>query len=689
MQLIIPAFNEERRLPPALRALRAFVVSAAEALGPVEVIVVDNGSTDATAARAAALDSDELPVRVLGCATRGKGAAVRAGVAASSHEVIGYLDADGATDLTALLAARDLLHRGVDLAVGSRALGASVTYERHNRVRVVGASAYRYLTRKVDPGIHDSQCGFKLMRGDLARRVFASTRCNGFSFDVELIGRFQREGAVVEEFPVVWVDVPGSTFVPARDGLAAFGSLALIAMRLRGIAPSAVRDAVAITDELTSSVSEDDVVRVPELAGTRVAVLNWRDPWHSQAGGSERYAWHCASALHDAGAIVEFVTARDDHQGQGEVRDGIRLRRGGRQYSFYLYAWWHLLTRRLSGRGYDVVIDTEAGIPAFSPIVVARRTPVVLVVHHVHQDQFGTYLPPHLAMLARFMEGRLMPLFYRGVTTFAVSESTRQEMVGKLGWNRPVQIVHNGADTPPTTTTSRSADRLVVLSRLTTHKRIDLVIRAVAHLAAERPALRLDIVGKGVDQDRLRGLVSDLGLEDKVTLHGFLSEHDKHEVVGSAALHVCASDIEGWGQVVIEAAALGVPTLARDVPGLRDSIRDGETGWLVRTSGQTDEEVLGAIVNGIRDGLSELDEPSTQAEIAERCRTWADKFSWSAMHQQVVTTVATELESSRSTWHRSPQRSISTVVDTVAGAHPRRARPATRLLAFRRHVGRT
>jgi glycosyltransferase involved in cell wall biosynthesis len=288
------------------------------------------------------------------------------------------------------------------------------------------------------------------------------------------------------------------------------------------------------------------------------------------------------------------------------------------------------------------------------------------------------------------MEGRLMPLFYRGVTTFAVSESTRQEMVAKLGWNRPVQIVHNGADTPPATTIPRSADRLVVLSRLTTHKRIDLVIRAVAHLRAERPALRLDIIGKGVDQDRLRDLVSQLGLDDTVTLHGFLSEHDKHEVVGSAALHVCASDIEGWGQVVIEAAALGVPTLARDVPGLRDSIRDGETGWLVDTSGQSDEEVLGALVTGIRDGLAELDEPSTQAEIAERCRTWAHKFSWSAMHQQVVTTVATELVASRRVPRGAPHKTPRDAVDdTVARAHLRRARRPRGLLAFGRHVGRT
>jgi glycosyltransferase involved in cell wall biosynthesis len=235
MQLIIPAFNEERRLPGTLRALRAFVLSAAEGAGAVDVIVVDNASTDATAEVARSFDSAAMPVRVIHCATRGKGAAVRAGVAATTGDRVAFMDADGATHLDALVAAGKLLDEGVDVAIGSRALDASITIERHSKLRAVGAAAYRYLTRKVAPGITDTQCGFKMMRGDLARAVFAETRCNGFSFDVEIIGRFQRAGARVEEFAVVWVDVPGSTFVPARHGLASFAELGSIGWRLRSL----------------------------------------------------------------------------------------------------------------------------------------------------------------------------------------------------------------------------------------------------------------------------------------------------------------------------------------------------------------------------------------------------------------------------------------------------------------------
>jgi dolichyl-phosphate beta-glucosyltransferase len=240
MQLIIPAFNEERRLSATLRLLRSYVLAAREGAGAVDVIVVDNASTDRTWEVARDFDSPAMPVRVVYCAARGKGAAVKVGIAATTGDRVAFMDADGATHLDALLDAERLLDSGIDLAIGSRALEQSVTFERHSKVRTVGASAYRGLTRRVANGISDTQCGFKMMRGDLAREVFAALHCQGFSFDVEVVGRFQRLGARVEEFPVVWVDQPGSTFVPARHGLASFLELGNIAWRLHRLAATSV-----------------------------------------------------------------------------------------------------------------------------------------------------------------------------------------------------------------------------------------------------------------------------------------------------------------------------------------------------------------------------------------------------------------------------------------------------------------
>jgi len=378
------------------------------------------------------------------------------------------------------------------------------------------------------------------------------------------------------------------------------------------------------------------------LAGLRGVVVNWRDPWHSLAGGSERYAWELARALVEAGIRVELLTAREPGQQRTDRREGIEVRRAGGPFTFYAHAALALLRRR---RGLDVVLDPECGIPAFSPLFVRRDTAVVLVLHHVHQEQFRTYFPPPLAWLGRTLERVVMPRVYRRRATVAVSESTRTEMREQLGWTGPVGILGNGAevpDEPDGLVTDKDPDRLVVLGRLVPHKRVDLVLHTVHALAAERPGLRLDVCGQGPDRPRLEALAHDLGLADRVCFHGFLPEADKRALLRRAVLHVCASDVEGWGQAVIDAAGYGVPTVARDVPGLRDSVRAGSTGWLVPDSDDLDV-VRDRITAQVRAALDDLAEPETLALSVKACHTWASTFSWPQMRDQARALVAEEL----------------------------------------------
>ena len=293
--------------------------------------------------------------------------------------------------------------------------------------------------------------------------------------------------------------------------------------------------------------------------GSRIVVANWRDLDHPLAGGAERYAWELARGLVEAGARVDFLTAREPGQPRTEIRDGIRIVRRGGQLSYYLLGLLWVLRRRGS---LDAVVDMEAGIPMFSPLAVSRRrTGLMLVVHHVHLDQFAIYFPAPLAWLGRFLEGTVMPRVYRGVATVAVSDSTRRAMVERLGWREPITVLHNGNVAPHAAEAAAedTVDRLVVLGRLAPHKRVDLVVRAVAALQPSRQSLHLDVIGKGPDRDRLEALVRDLDVEKHVTFHGYVSEDDKAALLDRARLHVCASDIEGWGQVVAEAAAYGVP----------------------------------------------------------------------------------------------------------------------------------
>ena len=380
------------------------------------------------------------------------------------------------------------------------------------------------------------------------------------------------------------------------------------------------------------------------LSGARVAVVNWRDLDHRQAGGAEVYAWEFACALRDGGAIVEFVTSRDSGQSARDEVDGITVVRGGGLFTWFAWAFVYLLRHR---RRFDAVVDTSSGIPVFTPLVLRRSTPVVLVMHHVHLDQFGTHFSAPAACLGRTLEGRLMPRVYAGARTVAVSESTREEMRRRLHWRGEIGLLMNGA-TQPTDPgpAQRDPQRLVVLGRLVAHKRVDLLLRAVMRL----PEVTLDVIGRGPDLASLGALRHELGLTDRVTLHGWVDDEAKAELLRGAGLHLCASDAEGWGQVVIEAASYGVPTIARRVPGLRDAINDQATGWLIEEpSGvdgpERDEALVSAFVAAIRGAIDHLSDPARQAAVSRQCRDRAALFSWASMRAQAANLIEAELRS--------------------------------------------
>jgi glycosyltransferase involved in cell wall biosynthesis len=371
---------------------------------------------------------------------------------------------------------------------------------------------------------------------------------------------------------------------------------------------------------------------LPDLSNRRAIVVNWRDPGHHLAGGSERYAWEFALALKHAGASVEFLTSRDKGQSSRSVVDGIRVRRAGGRFSVYPWTLALLWRRR---RRVDVLVDVENGIPSFAPIVVPR-VPILLVMHHVHLDQFGTHFPWPMALLGRLLEGKLMPWVYRRSHAIAVSDSTRDEMVHRLGWRQQVDVVFNGTDALPAVHSRPDPRRVAVLGRLVAHKRVDEVIRAAALLRDRGRPIQVDVIGRGPEEAGLRDLVNELGLADDVLLHGFVDESTKADLLSRARLHVCASEGEGWGLVVLETAAVGLPTVAYDVPGLRDSVVDGETGWLL--SGDR------RLMDGIDEALEQLTRPEVGAAMTAACRARAGQYTWQTMHERSARVVASLVE---------------------------------------------
>ncbi|WP_194927873.1 glycosyltransferase family 4 protein [Catenulispora pinisilvae] len=383
-----------------------------------------------------------------------------------------------------------------------------------------------------------------------------------------------------------------------------------------------------------------------------LAILNWRDPWQQTAGGAESFAYEVARGFAERGDTVDFLTSREPGQPRRETRDGIRwLRRGGR-WSVYPAVLAQLIRARLCGPAYDFVIDCQNGIPFFSPLALSRRrTGLALVVHHVHDEQFGTHFSRPVAALGRWLEGPAARRVYRRHQAVAVSESTIAAMRTRLRWTGPIVLVPNGVTregfpalsltpvlTPALTLALRPAlrsasplapcsaaplvpPRLVAVGRLVRHKRLERIVHLADDLAETWPGIEVHIVGRGPDEHRIRAAAALLRHPAHVHIHGHLPAEAKNALVATSALHLSASQGEGWGLSVLEAAALGVPTVAYDVDGLRDAIRDGVTGWLVAPGGTLADTVSSA--------LKELDaDPALASEMRSSCIAWAAEFDW-------------------------------------------------------------
>jgi glycosyltransferase involved in cell wall biosynthesis len=232
-----------------------------------------------------------------------------------------------------------------------------------------------------------------------------------------------------------------------------------------------------------------------------------------------------------------------------------------------------------------------------------------------------------ITWLGRKLEGPVARQCYRRHACITISASSRRAIRDRLGWEIPTYVVPVGktVGTQAPSTAGRACavgsgtgPRLAWVGRLVAHKRAGLVLDIAERLRASGAVI--DVVGHGAERASLAAEVSVRGLAGVVRLRGFLPEADKEALVAQAVLHVSTSHGEGFGLCVLEAAAFGVPTVAFDVDGLRDAVRDGQTGWLVKDTERIEDVVERAI--------KEMADPVRGAEISDACRAWAAEFDW-------------------------------------------------------------
>jgi glycosyltransferase involved in cell wall biosynthesis len=365
-------------------------------------------------------------------------------------------------------------------------------------------------------------------------------------------------------------------------------------------------------------LSLDDLVETRDEGVPReVLFLNRRDLTNPEGGGSELFVESVAAGLAAEGALVTFFCADHGRAPRDEIKNGVRyVRRGGR-HTVYSRAALLLLLGRLGRRG--VVVEVQNGMP-FLARLWARR-PVVVLVHHVHREQWPVVFGPLTAAFGWWLESWVAPHVNRDCRYIAVSEVTRNELADLGVDPRRTAVVFNGT-APPVATSATPADvpTVVVLGRVVPHKRVELVLQAVAALREQHPDLRCDIAGDGYWMPQLRAFVAELGLEDTVTIHGWVSEQEKADLLARAWVHAVPSLKEGWGLSVMEAATHGTPSVAfRSAGGLAESVLHGRTGLLV------DDE------DGLQTALVELiSDHDLRRRLGEGARAHAESFTWEA-----------------------------------------------------------
>jgi len=348
-----------------------------------------------------------------------------------------------------------------------------------------------------------------------------------------------------------------------------------------------------------------------------VLFLTARDLTNPEGGGSELYVESVAAGMAAGGAAVTYFCADHGLAPRDEVKNGVHyVRRGGR-HTVYLRAALLLLTGRLGRRG--SIVEVHNGVPFLARLW--SRRPVVVLVHHVHREQWSVVFGPLGARIGWWLESRLAPRVNRRCPYVAVSEVTKAELATMGVAPERTDVVYNGTPEPLPPAVGRSdGPRVVVLGRVVPHKRVEIVLRAVAELRRQWPTLRCDVAGDGYWMPHVQELVAELGLDDAVTLHGWVSEQTKADLLAQAWVHAVPSLKEGWGLSVMEAATHGTPSLAfRGAGGLAESVQHRRTGLLV-----DDEVEFRAALQLL------LADHDLRAQLGDQARTRAAEFTWTA-----------------------------------------------------------
>jgi len=347
----------------------------------------------------------------------------------------------------------------------------------------------------------------------------------------------------------------------------------------------------------------------------RILLVNWQDRENPQAGGAEIHLHEIFGRLARQGHEVRLLCGGWPGCPDRAVLDGIEVVRVGTRHSFPLHA--HAFYARHLRGWCDVLVEDINKIPLYTPRWRATRT-VALVPHLFGSTAFQEFPAPFAA--AVWLAERPLGRVYRAVPFEAISESTADDLVGRGIPRRSIEVIYPGIDTAvytPDAAARAPSPAFAYLGRLKKYKGVHHVIRAFA--AMGMPHAVLEIAGAGDYRPALEGLAASLDLGGRVRFLGRISEPEKLALLRRAWALVFASPKEGWGITNLEAAACATPVIASNSPGIRESVRDRRTGFLVPHG---DVGAMGAAMRRL------AQDPGLVEQLGRAAREFAESFTW-------------------------------------------------------------
>jgi len=349
----------------------------------------------------------------------------------------------------------------------------------------------------------------------------------------------------------------------------------------------------------------------------RILALNWRDPHNPEAGGAEIHLHEILKRAVRAGHEVIHVSHAIQWLPDKEVIDGVQIHRHGKWYSYNFTLKKYCKSLDLDS--FDLIIEDICKVPVFSP--KWSKTPVLAIVPHL----FGTTAYREVSFLKAIYVNILewfIPRVYGHNNFVAISNSTKNDLVRRGIPAEQISVIPCGIDTDfykQDPSVKPEKGRLLFVGRLKKYKGVQHLLKAMKILQSRDIFTNLTIIGQGDYSHALKLLVGKLHLQDNVSFEGFISQEDKLSWLQKASVAVFPSAKEGWGLTVIEANCCGTPVVASDSDGLRDSVKNGETGILVK---HEDPVALADALENILTNRVKRDDFSRNALV------WAQSFNW-------------------------------------------------------------